>query len=51
MIVFNGSRVTFAKTYVKKRKKKQIDNKNQMRLFDASDNDSMKLIEQADTEE
>jgi hypothetical protein len=32
MIVFNGSRVTFAKTYVKKRK--QTEDPNQLKLFD-----------------
>jgi hypothetical protein len=32
MIVFNGSRVTFAKTYVKKRKK--TEDPNQLKLFD-----------------
>jgi hypothetical protein len=34
MIVFNGDRVTFAKTYVKKQKVK-IGNPNQVDLFDA----------------
>jgi len=29
LVVFNGSRVTFAKTYVKKQKKKTINNPNQ----------------------
>lgn len=50
MIVFNGSRVTFAKTYVKRRKKKQIEDKNQMRLFEASNHESIKLIEQRENQ-
>jgi hypothetical protein len=33
LIVFNGSRVTFARTYVKKQKTKQMD-KNQLNLLD-----------------
>lgn len=33
LIVFNGSRVTFAKTYIKKQKTRQID-KNQLNLLD-----------------
>jgi len=34
MVVFNGNRVTFAKTYVKKREKaKKLDNTNQLQLF------------------
>ena len=39
MIVFNGSRVTFAKTYIRKRGKKQIEDKNQMKLFESSAED------------
>ena len=36
MVVFNGDRISFAKTYVKKKTKevKQIENKNQLNLFD-----------------
>lgn len=34
MIVFNGDRVTFARTYVKKQNKKKVDNPNQLSIFD-----------------
>lgn len=38
MIVFNGDRVTFAKTYVKKKEKgNKIENKDQLKLFSESD--------------
>lgn len=33
LVVFNGDRVTFAKTYIKKKKDKEIANKNQLDLF------------------
>lgn len=48
MIVFNGSRVTFAKTYIKKqtRRNKQVENKNQMKLFEG--NKTENLIENTD---
>lgn len=32
MIVFNGNRITFAKTYIKKKKKLKIEDKNQMKI-------------------
>ena len=32
MVVFNGNRITFAKTYVKKKKSKEIEDKNQLKL-------------------
>lgn len=34
LVVFNGDRVTFAKTYVKKKKEKEESVKNQLDLFD-----------------
>lgn len=34
MFVFNGSRITFAKTYVKKTKTNTLDNPNQLSLLD-----------------
>ena len=34
LVVFNGDRVTFAKTYVKKKKEKEEAAKNQLDLFD-----------------
>lgn len=46
MVIFNGNRVTFAKTYVKKgtlknsnNERNQLANKNQLELFDPSSND------------
>ncbi|RZK32874.1 MAG: RepA protein, partial [Hymenobacter sp.] len=33
LVVFNGDRVTFAKTYVKKKKEKEENVKNQLNLF------------------
>ena len=42
MVIFNGNRVTFAKSYVNKTAtkatKKEIENKNQLSLFDAPEN-------------
>lgn len=50
MIVFNGSRVTFAKTYIKRKRKKQIEDKNQMKLFAPEiDNTDYQEIENADS--
>lgn len=37
MVAFNGNRITFAKTYVKKKQKDRIDNPNQTNLLDAID--------------
>lgn len=36
MFVFNGNRITFARTYVKKSKSKTIENPNQLNLFSES---------------
>jgi hypothetical protein len=33
LVAFNGSRVTFAKTYIKKKKDKEVENKKQLNLF------------------
>lgn len=42
MVIFNGSRVTFAKSYVNKTaakvKKQEVENKNQLSLFDEPEN-------------
>jgi len=46
MIVFNGNRITFAKTYVKKKKPKQVD-PNQTNLLDAiAEAEAKKRMEQ-----
>ena len=33
MVAFNGNRVTFAKSYIKKKKKKQMEDPNQINIF------------------
>ncbi|WP_018622698.1 hypothetical protein [Spirosoma luteum] len=33
LVVFNGDRVTFARTYIKKKKEREVDTKNQLQLF------------------
>jgi intergrase/recombinase len=33
LVIFNGSRVTFAKTYIRKKKEAEFENKNQLNLF------------------
>ena len=38
MVAFNGDRITFAKTYVKKRKKTQNIDPNQTSLLESLDN-------------
>ena len=38
MVAFNGDRITFAKSYVKKKKQKEVNNPNQTNLLDAIDN-------------
>ena len=44
MVIFNGNRVTFAKTYVNKathvrQNKKETEDKNQLRLFNDNSQD------------
>ena len=38
MVAFNGDRITFAKSYIKKKKQKEIKIPNQTNLLDAIDN-------------
>jgi len=37
MVVFNGNRITFAKTYVKKKKTKKTEDPNQLKLYSSEE--------------
>jgi len=47
MVAFNGNRITFAKTYVKKQKTKEVINPNQT-YFDFNDNGDIEIKKHSD---